>query len=160
MKTSIKLFIAVVAMSAITIVACEKADLVNPSTVVSTERKKPTPPTSIVWTQVATNNIDMHITADTTHCGVLVLRWDAQPNCQTYYVYDLASSSLPYACAPFNTTTNALYYQYGWGCSINPSSTVQVIVSGEYRDSATATMYTYNSTVKTIQTGRGQWNCN
>lgn len=132
----------------------------GPSSPASTERKKPTPPTSIVWTQVATNNIDMHITADTTHCGVLVLRWDAQPNCQTYYVYDLASSSLPYACAPFNTTTNALYYQYGWGCSINPSSTVQVIVSGEYRDSATATMYTYNSTVKTIQTGRGQWNCN
>lgn len=157
MKTSIKLFIAIVAMSAITIVACEKADLVNPSTVVSTERKKPTPPPAIVWNEVVTNNVNMHITADTNNCGVLVLHWDSQPNCNKYYIFDM---NQPTSCWPSNTSTNVWYYQYGWGCNFNASSTVQVKITGEYADSATSTLYKYISTTDSIKTGRGQWNCN
>ena len=157
MKTSIKLLLAIVIMSAVTIVACEKADLLPSSPVASTQKKRPTPPPTIVWTEVVNSNVNMHITADTTACGVLILHWDAQPSCQRYTIYDL---NAPTSCWPSNTTTNVWYYQYGWGCNYLPSSTISSKIVGEYADSANAVMYKYSSTVQLIQTGRGQWNCN
>lgn len=137
------------------LVSCDKQD----APTMSSERKRPTTnlPTSGVWTEVVSNNVDMHINADTTNCGMLILHWDAQPMCNKYYIYDLMA---PVTCWPANTNTNVWYNQYGWGCGFNVSSSVDVRVQGEYADSTNLVLYKYISTIQTIQTGRGQWNCN
>lgn len=141
---------------AMTIISCSKQDDVAS---ISTERKKPA---SLVvssngWNEIVVSGIDMHITADTNNCGVLVLHWDAQPSCNKYYIFDM---NQPTSCWPSNTSTNVWYYQYGWGCNFNASSSVNAMVQGEYADSSTSTLYKYQSAITTIQTGRGQWNCN
>ena len=157
MKTLIKITVAFVAIIAMSIIACEKTEFGTPSTDTTAKKRPTTSSPTISWNEIVLTGIDMHITADTTHCGVLILNWDAQPSCQRYTIYDV---NAPVTCWPANTTTNVWYNQYGWGCGFNTLSTVGVRIQGEYADSTTSTLYKYISVTQSIQTGRGQWACN
>jgi hypothetical protein len=118
---------------------------------------------------------DWNFTVDTTICGFVIIRWDAQPGFVAYVdscnpslgkyfigvtpvVYDPISSG----CAGNYTTTNAYYYQLGSGCSMWPGKEYRIGISWYKRDVTNSKTIVYSSNVYTYKTGsRTPWlgNC-
>lgn len=83
-----------------------------------------------------------NITVDTSVCGFVILRWDAQPKfvagsdgCTIAGQYLVATAALDPSgstgspCAGNVTTTNAYYYQLGSGCSMWPGKEYRIGLS-------------------------------
>lgn len=106
---------------------------------------------------------EWNINADTSACGSLVLRWNQQPKPSwvKYVILPTPLFQTTSLCAGgLNSSTNVLYYQYGWGCSFAPSQMYAVKVTYSVVDSAQKKTFVYTSLSDTIHTGRGSWNCN
>lgn len=131
------------------------AESVNPSS----ERKKNT--TTTPFTVVYVDSTDWNITWDTSICGSLLMRWTDQnrPAGSTNY-YFFVSPMAPTCAGGLNTTSNVLYYTYGYGCSFWPSSTYSVSIRYNWTDSLARKIYVHTSTAVTVNTGRGAWYCN
>lgn len=113
------------------------------------------------YTVVNVPATNWNITSDTSVCGTLILRWTDQnrPTGASNY-YFIITPKQPSCAGGLNTSTNILYYTYGWGCSFWPMTTYSVTIGYNWRDDATKKMYVYTSTPVTVITGRGSWNCN
>jgi hypothetical protein len=118
---------------------------------------------------------DWNFKVDTTICGFVIIRWDAQPGFVAYVdscnpslgkyfigvtpvVYDPISSG----CAGNYTTTNAYYYQLGSGCSMWPGKEYRIGISWYKRDVVNSKTIVYSSNLYTYKTGsRTPWlgNC-
>ena len=166
MKTKLSIFLVALAIIGITsIVACEKSD-VSPvqETGVLDKRggnggggggNNPNTPgyNPCTWTSQYTtvNNTSLlkncNITVDTTVCGFVILRWDAQPKfvagsdgCTIAGQYLVATAALDPSgstgspCAGNVTTTNAYYYQLGSGCSMWPGKEYRIGLSYVEKD--------------------------
>ena len=163
MKTKLSIFLVALAIIGITsIVACEKSD-VSPvqETGVLDKRggnggggNNPNTPgyNPCTWTSQYTtvNNLpqeNWNITVDTTVCGFVILRWDAQPKfvagsdgCTIAGQYLVATAALDPSgstgspCAGNVTTTNAYYYQLGSGCSMWPGKEYRIGLSYVEKD--------------------------
>ncbi len=116
-----------------------------------------------------------NFTADTSICGHLIIRWDAQPYFK--YVVDSCNPSLgkyfigvnavvfdpiSSGCAGNYTTTNAYYYTYGAGCSIwGGNREYDMNIGYYYRDTTAKKTYVYNAPTFRFTTGlKSVWQCN
>jgi len=179
MKTKHYLILGVLAILGITgIVACEKSD-VNPDQATSGVLDKkggnggggggnnPNSPNYnpcanyVIYPAEYPASTDWNITVDTTVCGFVIIRWDAQPgfvaytdSCNAihgYYYVNIQPRAN--SCAGTAVTTNAFYYQLGSGCSMWPNNTYTVNLTWVKRDVATQKNIWYTSTAKTFATG-------
>lgn len=116
-----------------------------------------------------------NFTADTSICGYLIIRWDAQPyfkfvvdSCNPslgkYFtsvnavVYDPISAG----CAGNYTTTNTMYYTYGAGCSIwGGNREYDLYVQYYSRDTSLKKTFVYVAPPFRFTSGlKSVWNCN
>ena len=161
MKTKLSIFLVALAILGITsFVACEKSDVTPDQATSGVLDKKgggnnPNTPgyNPCTWTSQYTtvNNTSLlenwNITVDTTACGFVILRWDAQPKfvagsdgctiARQYFVATAAmdpSGSTGSPCAGNVTSTNAYYYQLGSGCSMWPGKEYRIGLSYVEKD--------------------------
>lgn len=111
---------------------------------------------------------DWNFKVDTTICGFVIIRWDAQPgfvaytdSCSGLYgkyfisVRPVVSDPISEGCAGNYTTTNAYYYQMGAGCSMWPGKEYNIVVYWHYRDVMTKKSIGYSSITYRYKTGSG-----
>lgn len=114
---------------------------------------------------------EWNISVDTTMCGAVVIRWDAQPGFTAYTdpcspihgKYLINIQPRPSSCAGSTTTTNAFYYMLGSGCSMFPGKPYTIDISWIQRDTTSQKNIYHISTTKQFTTGtRAPWlnNCN
>jgi len=179
MKTN-KLFllgIFTLLMLGFTIVSCEKSETI-PSEITSGVLDKkggnggggnnPNTPNYnpcanyVIYPAEYPASTDWNISVDTTICGFVIIRWDAQPgfvaytdSCNAihgYYYVNIQPRAN--SCAGSAVTTNAFYYQLGSGCSMWPNNTYTVNLTWVKRDTVTQKNIWYTSTAKTFATGK------
>jgi len=141
------------------IAACDK----HMSEITPSESMDKKSQTTQPFTIVNMPQSDWNITADTSACGSLVLRWNQQtkPSWVKYVVIPTPLFPTTSLCAGgLNSSTNVVYYQYGWGCSFAPSQNYGVKITYSVIDSVQKKTFVYTSLSDTITTGRGSWNCN
>ena len=158
MKTNNKLLLFVLALLmtiGFTITSCEKSEVAPSNTSVLEKRgggggNNPNSPNynPCTWVSQYTtvNNTSLlenwNITVDTSVCGFVILRWDAQPKfvagsdgCTIAGQYLVATAALDPSgstgspCAGNVTSTNAYYYQLGSGCSMWPGKEYRIGLS-------------------------------
>jgi hypothetical protein len=113
-----------------------------------------------------TPSTDWNFKVDTTICGFVIIRWDAQPgfvaytdSCSGLYgkyfisVRPVVSDPISEGCAGNYTTTNAYYYQMGSGCSMWPGKEYNIVVYWYYRDVINKKSIGYLSTTYRYKTG-------
>jgi hypothetical protein len=118
---------------------------------------------------------DFNITVDTTICGMVIFRWDAQqgfnPVTDTCYsiarYYYIGFENVGHTNACENggslSSTNSYYYTLGAGCSLFPSYTYKVYVRYIERDTTLQKNIWHTSMPVTFTAGtRAPWlnNCN
>ena len=114
---------------------------------------------------------DWNITIDTSSCGSVIIRWDAQPGFNTTtdpcnpihgkYLVDIQPR--PSSCAGSVTSTNAFYYTLGSGCSMWPGKPYSVNIQWVERNETAQKNIYHSSTIKEFSAGtRAPWlnNCN
>lgn len=138
----------------------QQVDSAQPDNSTILERKKTTT-TTPTYTVVYVDSTDWNITSDTSLCGYLILRWTNQnrPTGASNYFFAITPQATGCAGGLFSTT-NSLYYQYGWGCSFWTNSTYSVSIRYTWTDSTNAKIFVYTSKAVTVKTGRGTWDCN
>ena len=161
MKNTLLSLLAIVMMASCTepIQEVETAEPTVQTTMLERGKKNTPPP--IVFTPVYVDSTDWNITYDTSLCGYLILRWTDQnrPVGASNYFFVVNPQATGCAGGLFSTT-NSLYYQYGWGCSFWTNNTYSVSIRYTWRDSANAKIFVYTSKAATVKTGRGIWDCN
>ena len=118
---------------------------------------------------------DFNITVDTTLCGAVIFRWDAQPGfnpvtdtCFTiarYYYISFDNIGHTNGCETGGSvsSTNAYYYTLGSGCTVWPGYTYDIYVRYIQRDTLRQKSIWYNSKPVRFTAGtRAPWlnNCN
>jgi len=111
--------------------------------------------------------------ADTSLCGYLIIRWDAQPNfspvvdsCNTllgkYFISFTPIVPDGMVCAGTYSTTNSYYYIYGAGCSLWGGNKEYLMSIYYYqRDSVNRVTKSYSNQVFRFTTGaKNIWECN
>lgn len=161
MKNTLLSLLAIFMMASCT-EPIQQVETAEPITETTLERKKRNPTTPIVFTPVYVDSTDWNITSDTsTVCGYLILRWTDQNRPVGASNYFFITSPQATGCAGgLFSTTNSLYYQYGWGCSFWTNSTYSVSIRYTWKDSVNAKIFVYTSKAVTVKTGRGTWDCN
>lgn len=114
---------------------------------------------------------DWNITVDTSSCGTVIIRWNAQPGFLAYddacnpihgkYLVDIQPR--PSSCAGSVTSTNAFYYTLGSGCSMWPGKPYSVNIQWVERNETAHKNIYHSSTIKEFSAGtRAPWlnNCN
>jgi len=111
--------------------------------------------------------------ADTSLCGYLIIRWDAQPNfssvvdsCNTllgkYFISITPVVPDGMNCAGTYSTTNSFYYIYGAGCSIWGGNKEYLMSIYYYqRDTTNKVTRAYSNQLFRFTTGaKNIWECN
>lgn len=188
MKTKLSIFLGILAIIGITsFAACEKSD-VAPDQVTSGALDKrggngnggggnnPNTPgynpcaNYVIYPAQYNQPTDWNITVDTSGCGSVIIRWDAQPGFVAYtdscspihgkYIVDIQPR--PSSCAGSVVTTNAFYYTLGSGCSMFPGGQYSVTIQWIERNTTTQKNIYHISTTKQFSAGtRAPWlgNC-
>ncbi len=138
--------------------ACSKDSPTVQEVTLSADKKTTTTPTYTVVNVAPTN---WNITSDTSICGTLIMRWTNQnrPTGSSNY-YFTVSPVTPNCAGGLNTTTNILYYTYGWGCTFWPGNTYSVVIRYNWRDDVNKKIFIYSSNPVSVTAGRGTWDCN
>lgn len=193
MKNFIRKWWAVIIAVAIvtSIAACEKSDFDKPQTTELTKKGgngnggngggnggggTTTNPCQNypVYPVINTTPTDWNITADTSRCGHITIRWNQQPgfsanvdSCDVmggkYYIIftKVIPDPTAYPCGGSSVTTNAYYYTYGTGCSMLPGRTQYYVdIMWFQRDTVAKTTYQRYAQRTVITTGTNYlWNC-
>jgi len=150
-------FITIAAL--FSLAACSETQTTTPDVTPSADKKSGGQTTTYTIVNVAATN--WNVTSDTSVCGTLILRWtdqNRQVGASNYY-FDVTPKT-PNCAGGSNTSTNILYYTYGWGCTFWPGQTYSVVVKYSWRDDVNKKVFVYSSTPVSVATGRGSWNCN
>ena len=167
MKTNNKFLLFVFALLiavGFTIASCEKSETVPSNTSVLEKRgggggNNPNSPNYNpclnypVYPIVNLPATDWNITLDTTVCGTLVFRWNAQPkfnpiidSCYTIARYYYVGISGTNSCNVGNvTSSNSYYYTLGAGCSVWPGGTYVMGLSFYERNTVDQKVYVHSS---------------
>ena len=186
MKTNNKLLLFVLALLmtiGFTITSCEKSEVAPSNTSVLEKRGgggNPNNPNTpgynpcanyVIYPAQYNQPTDWNITVDTTICGSVVIRWNAQPGFVAYTdscspihgKYLVNIQPRPSSCAGSVVMTNAFYYTLGSGCSMFPGGQYSVDITWIERNTAAQKNIYHTSTTKQFSAGtRAPWlnNCN
>lgn len=159
MKNTLLSLLAVFMITACSEPLQEAENTVPPADTMVLSKKKTTTTTPL--TVVYVDSTDWNITSDTSICGYLILRWTDQNRPVGASNYYFVTSPLGTGCSGgLFSTTNSLYYQYGWGCVFWTNSTYTVSIRYNWTDTANSKIFVYTSKAVTVKTGRGTWDCN
>jgi photosystem II stability/assembly factor-like uncharacterized protein len=139
--------------------ACSESTPTTPEVSPSADKKGSSSTTTYTVVNVPATN--WNITSDTSICGTLILRWTNQNRPTGASNYLFTATPVTANCAGgLNTTTNILYYTYGWGCTFWPGKTYSVVIKYNWKDDVNKKIFIYSSTPISVTTGRGTWDCN